>query len=173
MNGSSESQFFQFFLPSCSVPFALCAMFDHLLGWYTIYTFLGVFAPLMEFCQVENSLCVQVWCAPILSALLNGTRAVSVSQTLWRGIFTWQGSHPVRHWAVELSSFLTYLLRYLYFPLRIDSLLFQARDHKRQPNMGFFSRFLATVCKTVHPTLSDVVCVSVLSFLSVCDVVVL
>jgi len=29
---------------------------------------------------------------------------VGMSQTLWRGIFTRQGGHPVRHWAVKLSS---------------------------------------------------------------------
>jgi len=40
----------------------------------------------------------------ILAALLHGTRAVGASETLRRGIFTWQGGHPVRHWAVELSS---------------------------------------------------------------------
>jgi len=40
------------------------------------------------------------------TALLHGTRAVGVSQTLWRGIFTrHSGHHPVRHWAVALSSF--------------------------------------------------------------------
>ena len=39
--------------------------------------------PLTEFCQVQNSLCVQVLRSPILAALLHGTRAraVGVSQT--------------------------------------------------------------------------------------------
>jgi len=41
---------------------------------------------------------------PILAALLHGTPAVGVSQTLRHGIFTRQGGHPVQHWAVELSS---------------------------------------------------------------------
>jgi len=36
---------------------------------------------LTEFCQVQNSLCVQVLRSAILSALLHGTRAVGVSQT--------------------------------------------------------------------------------------------
>jgi len=58
---------------------------------------------LTEFCQVQNSLCVQVLCS-ILAVSLHGTRAVVVSQTLQRGIFTRQGGHPVRHWVVELSS---------------------------------------------------------------------
>jgi len=40
---------------------------------------------LKEFCQVQNSLCVQVLRSPILSALLHGSRAVGVSQTLRRG----------------------------------------------------------------------------------------
>jgi len=38
-----------------------------------------------EFCEVQNSLCVQVLRSPILAALLHGTRAVGVSQTLRRG----------------------------------------------------------------------------------------
>jgi len=42
---------------------------------------LGLF-PLTEFCQVQNSLCVQVLHSPILAALLHDTRAVGVSQTL-------------------------------------------------------------------------------------------
>jgi len=41
--------------------------------------------PLTEFCRVQNSLCVQVLRSPILAALLHGTRAVGVSQTLRRG----------------------------------------------------------------------------------------
>ena len=49
-----------------------------------IYIFGGC-SPLMEFCQVQNSLCVQVFCSPILAALLLGTWAVGVSQTLWHG----------------------------------------------------------------------------------------
>ena len=40
--------------------------------------------PLTEFCQVQNSLCVQVLRSPILAALLHGTRAVCVNQTLRR-----------------------------------------------------------------------------------------
>ena len=57
-----------------------------------------------EFCQVQNSLCVQVLHSPILAALLYGTWGVGVSETLRRGIFTRQSGHRVRHWAVELSS---------------------------------------------------------------------
>jgi len=81
----------------------LCMMFGRLLGWYIIYTFWGLL-PLTEFCQVQNSLCVQVLRYPILAALLHDTRAVGVSQTLRRGIFIRQSDHPVQHWAVELSS---------------------------------------------------------------------
>jgi len=50
---------------------------------------------LTEFCQVQNSLCVQVLRYPILAALLHGSRAVGVKQTLRCGIFTRQGGHPV------------------------------------------------------------------------------
>jgi len=62
----------------------LCTMLGSLLGWYTIYIFRGC-CPLREFCQVRNSLCVQVLHFPILAALLHGTRAVGVSQTLRHG----------------------------------------------------------------------------------------
>jgi len=48
------------------------------------YTFWG-FCPLMEFCYVQNSLCVQVLRSPILAALLHGTPAAGLSQTLRRG----------------------------------------------------------------------------------------
>jgi len=40
--------------------------------------------PLMEFCQVQISLCDQVLHSPILAALLHCTQAVGVSQTLRR-----------------------------------------------------------------------------------------
>jgi len=49
-----------------------------------IYIF-GGSCPLMEFCQVKNSLYVQVLRSPILAALLHGTPAPGVSQTLRRG----------------------------------------------------------------------------------------
>jgi len=48
-----------------------------------MYIFGGCF-PLTEFCQVQNSLCIQILHSPILAVLLHGTRAVGVSQTLWR-----------------------------------------------------------------------------------------
>jgi len=41
--------------------------------------------PLTEFCQVQNSLCVQVLHYPILAASLHGTPAADVSQTLQHG----------------------------------------------------------------------------------------
>jgi len=59
-------------------------MFGCLLGWYTIYTFSGSLA-LMEFCPVQNSLCIQVLHSSILATLLHGTPAVGVSQTLQHG----------------------------------------------------------------------------------------
>jgi len=48
-----------------------------------IYTF-GGSCPLTKFCQVQNSLCVQVLRCHILVALLHGTRVVGISQTLRR-----------------------------------------------------------------------------------------
>ena len=57
----------------------LPSLLHHLLGWYTIYIYTFYFrgsCPLMEFCQVQNSLCVKVLHSPILAALLHSTRAV-------------------------------------------------------------------------------------------------
>jgi len=51
---------------------------------HNIYIF-GGSCPLTEFCQVQNSLCVQVLRSRILAALLHGTPAAGVSQTLRRG----------------------------------------------------------------------------------------
>jgi len=49
-----------------------------------IYIFRGS-CPQMEFCPGQNSLCIQVLHSPMLAALLHGTPAAAVSQTLWRG----------------------------------------------------------------------------------------
>jgi len=51
----------------------------------TLYIFLGGSCLLREFCQVQNSLCVQVLHCLVLAALLHGTWAMGVSQTLQRG----------------------------------------------------------------------------------------
>ena len=50
-----------------------------------IYIFGGSKLPLTEFCQVQNSLYVQVLCSRILAALPHGTPASGVSQILRRG----------------------------------------------------------------------------------------
>ena len=52
-----------------------------LFFWLTVYIFSGGFCRLVEFCQVQTSLCVQVLPYPILAALLHGSRPVGVSQT--------------------------------------------------------------------------------------------
>jgi len=49
-----------------------------------LYIFQGS-CPLTEVFQVQNSLCIEVLCYPLLTALLRGTRAVGVSKTLRRG----------------------------------------------------------------------------------------
>jgi len=59
--------------------------------------------PIMELCQVQNSLCiVQVLRTHILVALLHGTWAVGTSQTFWRwaqgATYIWQGNHHAGHW---------------------------------------------------------------------------
>jgi len=46
---------------------------------------LGGCCRLMEFCPLQNLLCVQVLRSPTLAALLHGTRAVGVSQCLRHG----------------------------------------------------------------------------------------
>jgi len=50
-----------------------------------IYIF-GDFCPLTEFCHLHNSLCVQVLHSCILAALLHGTPAAALGQTLRHGI---------------------------------------------------------------------------------------
>jgi len=64
-----------------------------------IYIF-GGSCPLTEFCQLQNSLCVQILRSPILAAVLHGTGAVGVSQSLQRGTRNGitelsQGSPPI------------------------------------------------------------------------------
>ena len=67
---------------------------------HCIYIFGGSF-PVTEFCQVQNSVCVQVLRYPILAALLHGTRVVGVSQTaaLSRGRHLYLSGRPSR-WAL-------------------------------------------------------------------------
>jgi len=66
-------------------PTELCTMFGRLLGWYTIYTLSGALASWRNFVPVQNSLYVPVLRSPILPALLHGTSAAGVSQTLRHG----------------------------------------------------------------------------------------
>jgi len=87
----------------------LCTMFVRLLGCRVHYIYIfGGSCPVKavtEFCQVQNSLCVQVLRYPIglLAALLHDTRVVGVSQTaaLSRGrhLITYirQGGHHFGH----------------------------------------------------------------------------
>jgi len=82
------NRFFASWLCYCSDvahrrPTKLCTIFGRLLGWYTIYILWG-FLPLTEFYQVQSSLCVEVLRSRVLAALLQGTPAAGVSQTLWR-----------------------------------------------------------------------------------------
>ena len=51
----------------------------------TLYIHFRELLPLTEFCQVQNSLYVQVLCSRILAALPHGTPASGVSQLLRRG----------------------------------------------------------------------------------------
>jgi len=67
-------------------PTKLCTMFGRLLDWYTklICAFSGALAPWRNFvrCKIHFT---SKSCVLILAALLHGTRAAAVSQTLWRG----------------------------------------------------------------------------------------
>jgi len=83
----------------------------------TLYINFGGLLPPNGILPGANSLCVQVLCSPTLSALLHGTQAVGVSQTLQRGtkngitefllLVTFnrgchlysEGSHHVGHWS--------------------------------------------------------------------------
>ena len=64
---------------------------------YYIYTF-GGSCPLLEFCQLQNSHCVQILRSHILTALLHDTRALGVSQTLWRSAQDRTGHHLYSAW---------------------------------------------------------------------------
>jgi len=66
---------------------------------HCIYIF-GGSCPLMEFWPVQNSLYVQVLRSPTLAALLHGTPAAGISQTLWRGTRN-EGDHS--SWKVTES----------------------------------------------------------------------
>jgi len=61
-----------------------CTMFGRLMGWYTLYTSLGVLVPdgVLSGAMVQYTLCVQVLRSFILAALLHGNRAAGVSQNL-------------------------------------------------------------------------------------------
>jgi len=59
-----------------------------------IYIF-GGSCPLTEFCPVKYSLYVQVLRSPVLAALLHGTPAAGVSQTLRRGTRNSQRAPPI------------------------------------------------------------------------------
>ena len=92
-------------------------IFGRLLGWYIIYTFLGAFAfngilPAAKFCQLQNSLYVQVLCSPILASLLHSTPATGVSQTV-----TWykesQRAQPIFGWAAIMLGIVPHLVYYL------------------------------------------------------------
>ena len=72
----------------------LCTTFA--ISWAgTLYIHFENSWPLLEFCHVQNSLFVQVLRSPILAALMRGTPAAGVSQTLRHG--TRNGTSQRRH----------------------------------------------------------------------------
>ena len=66
-------------------PTKLCTMFGRLMGWYTIYTFSGALAPDGILPGAIFTIYVQVLRSPVLAALLHGSPAAAVSQSLLRG----------------------------------------------------------------------------------------
>jgi len=69
-----------------------------------VHYIFGGSCPLTKFCHVQNSFCLQVLRSPILAALLHGTPAAGVSQTLRRGTMNeitelWQRAPPMFGWA--------------------------------------------------------------------------
>jgi len=90
---------------------------------HDIYIF-GGSCPITEFCQVQNSLCVQVLCSRILAVLLHGTPAAGVSQTLrcWAqgatllvaGPSVWNSLPAVIRHITDISAFKRHLKTYLF-----------------------------------------------------------
>ena len=69
--------------------------------WDTVYIYIfGCSCPVTEFCQAQNSLCVQVLRSPILATLLHSSQAVGVSRTaaFSRGRHLYLAGRP-SHWA--------------------------------------------------------------------------
>ena len=108
----------------------------------------GGSCPLMEFCQVQNSLFVQVLRSPILASSLHGTPVAGVSQIVqrWEESATCirQGSRHIGH-RPTLKFFCTfpfcyslYLFSYFSIPslsTRIVPLRFQAGGRRKWPNL--------------------------------------
>ena len=65
-------------------PTKLCTIFGRLLGWYTVYTSLGAFAPDRILPRAKFTLHPSL-AFSYIAALLHGTPAVGLSQTLRRG----------------------------------------------------------------------------------------
>ena len=78
-------------------PTKLCMMFGRLLGCYTIYTFSGALIPWQNFAQCRIHFTSQVLHSSTLAALLHGTPAAGVSQTLQHG--TRKGITELSQWA--------------------------------------------------------------------------
>jgi len=76
----------------------------------TLYIHFQGLLLLREFCQVQNSLCLQVLRYPVLAALLCSTRVVSVMQTLRHGIFTRQDGHPMIPFDIGWSNCLVVII---------------------------------------------------------------
>ena len=98
-------------------PTKLCTLFGRLLG-----TFAGGSCPLAEFCQLQNSLCVQVLRSHILAALLHGTSSgcQPYFAALNRGRHLYSAGRPSR-WALAHILVSIYLSSIFFFPRLISA----------------------------------------------------
>jgi len=118
--------------------FALCLAVS-LTG--TLYIHFRALLPPNGIFQVQSSLCVQVLHSPILAALLHGTRAVGVSQTLRRladgTTYIRQGGHHVGHRPTFYSSEILPLLQRTPLPITFRSYSVSKRHLKLQATCAF------------------------------------
>jgi len=97
----------------------------HYLG--ALYIF-GGSCPIMELCQVQNSLFVQscvnlYWQRGCQRYCTTLEQWASAKLRRSRPIFARQSGHPVRHWALELSNFVL-ILCYLYLLSKVCMVVF-------------------------------------------------
>jgi len=128
---------------------------------YNVYIHFRGLLPLTEFCQVQNSLCVQVLRSSIFAALLHGTRAAGVSQNLRCGTRNRitelsQRTPPIFGWAaiaLGIGQYSSFFIGWL-----VGSGL-KFLDNESQPSLsGSPQNFHASLmwCKALEPTFKKI-----------------